>query len=105
MPAPAAAGPQYQKHMESAAKLMEEESWAAAQAELTAAYAAEPRAAPLLQIAVCQQALGRWPQAIATLEKALKEHGTTLTEAERKSAEKELGELRAQVGSVQVVIW
>jgi hypothetical protein len=90
--------------MASGRKLLEDESWAAAQAEFEAAYAAAPRAAPLIQIAACQQGAQRWPQAIATLERALRDHGGTLDEAEKKAAEQALAEMRTQVGTVQVVI-
>jgi hypothetical protein len=90
--------------MAAGKKLLEEESWAAARVELEAAYAAQPRGAPLLQIAVCEQALQRWPQAIAAVERALRDHAGSLDEAEKKAAEKDLAELRAQIGTVQVIL-
>jgi hypothetical protein len=94
----------YEEHLASGKRLVEEESWSAALVELEAAYAAEPRAAPLLQIAVCEQALQRWPRAIAAIERALRDHAATMDEAERKAAEQDLAELRAQTGSVEVTV-
>jgi hypothetical protein len=94
----------YEEHLANGKRLVEEESWSAALVELEAAYAAEPRAAPLLQIAVCEQALQHWQRAIAALERALRDHAATLDEAERKAAEQDLAELRAQMGSVEVTV-
>jgi hypothetical protein len=104
--APPSASAPYEQHMANGKKLFEEESWTAALAEFEAAYAADPRAAPLLQIAACEEALQRWPRAVAALERALRDHGATLDEPEKKAAEKDLAELRAQIqtGSVEVVI-
>jgi hypothetical protein len=97
-------GAGYEQHMASGKKLLEEESWAAARAEFEAAYAAQPKAAALLQIAACEPALQRWPKAIAAVERALRDHAGTLDEAEKKAAEKELAELRASIGTVQVIV-
>jgi hypothetical protein len=94
----------YQQHMASGAKLVEEENHAAARAEFEAAYHALPRGGALVSVAQCERALFRYPQAIAALERALKEHRATLGEDERKAAEEALAELRAQLGFVQVVL-
>ncbi len=109
-PAPARAAPPppvsavYEQHMASGKKLLDDESWLAARAEFEAAYASQPRAAPLVQIAACEQAVQRWPQAITALERALRDHAGSLDESERKAAEQALAELRAQLGTVEVVI-
>ena len=102
-PPPGATG-RYEQHMASGKKLLEDESWLAAQAEFEAAYAAQPRAAPLVQIAVCAEAVQRWAQAIAALERALRDHAATLDEVEKKAAEQALAELRAQLGTLVVSI-
>src|SRR5271154_6537757 len=85
--APARADPPaaYEQHMASGRKLLEDESFTAARAEFEAAYAAAPRAAPLLQIAACERAAQRWPQAIAAVTRALGDHAGTLDEAEKKA--------------------
>jgi hypothetical protein len=92
----------YKAHMAGGAKLVEDENFAAARAEFEAAYQAEPRARPLLDMALCDRAMFRYPQAIAALERALRDHGATLDEGERKAAEASLAELRALLGFVQV---
>ncbi len=94
----------YDVHMASGKRLAEEESWLAARAAFEAAYTSQPRAAPLVQIAACEQALQRWPQALAALERALRDHAATLDESEKKAAEQALSELRAQIGTLDVVI-
>jgi hypothetical protein len=98
----AADGESYKLHLASGAKLVEEENFAAARAEFEAAYQAEPKARPLLEVAACEKAMFRYPQAIAALERALRDHAATLDEAERKGAEGSLAELRALLGFVQV---
>jgi hypothetical protein len=104
-PPPAADGAAaYEQHMANGRKLLEDESWAAARTEFEAAYAAAPRGAPLLQIAACERAAQRWPQAIAAVTRALGDHAGTLDDAEKKAAEQSLAEMRAQIGTVQVVV-
>ncbi len=90
--------------MAAGAKLVEDESWAAAEAEFEAAFKADPRAAPLVQMAACARAMGRYPQAIAALERALRDHAATLSADEKKAAEQTLAEMRAELGAVQVTL-
>ena len=97
-------GAEHARRMASGAKLLEDESYEAARAEFQAAYAAQPKAAALTSIALCDRALFRYPQAIAALERALRDHGATMSEADRKSAEASIAELRAQIGFVQVIL-
>ncbi|MFT3773681.1 MAG: PEGA domain-containing protein [Minicystis sp.] len=94
----------YRQHMAAGAKLFDEEDHEAARAEFEAAYRAQPKASALLRAALCDKALFRYPQAIATLERALHESGAALDPGERKAAEEALAEMRAQLGSVQVVL-
>ena len=89
-------------HLASGAKLLEDESYDAALAEFEAAYQADPKARPLLQVAACQKALLLYPQAIAALERALRDHADSLGEADRKTAEAQLAELRPLLSFVQV---
>ena len=99
---PARAGETYEQHLASGLKLLEDENFAAARAEFEAAYQAGPRATPLLDVALCERAMFRYPQAIAALERALRDHASTLEESDRRSAEASLAELRAMLGFVQV---
>jgi hypothetical protein len=103
-PARAQTSGAYESHMSAGAKLVEEESWAAAEAEFEAAYKADPRAAPLVQMAACARALGRYPQAIAAIERALRDHAATMSVDEKKAAEQTLAEMRAELGAVQVTL-
>lgn len=93
-----------EQHLANGAKLFEDENYAAARAELEAAYRSRPSAAALLEIARCERALFRHPQAIAAIERALREHGAAMPEADRRAAESALAELRATLGAVQVEI-
>lgn len=94
----------YKQHMAAGAKLLEEENHAAARAEFEAAYRAEPKGAALVNVAACEKALFRYPQAIAALEQALRDHRATLDEADRKAAEASLADLKAQLGFVQIIL-
>lgn len=94
----------YRDHMAAAAKLLEDENQAAARAEFEAAYRAEARGGALVGAALCDRALFRYPQAIATLERALRDHAGTLDEGERKTAAEALADLKAQLGFVQVML-
>lgn len=100
--APVPAPETYESHLASGLKLLEDENFAAARAEFEAAYQASPRAIPLLDVALCERAMFRYPQAIAALERALRDHAATLDEGERRAAEASLAELRAMLGFVQV---
>lgn len=103
-PAPAEASDAYKQHMAAGAKLLEEENHAAARAEFEAAFQASPRGSALVAIALCDKALFRYPQAIAAIERALRDHAATMEEGERKAAEEALAEMKAQLGFVQVVL-
>jgi len=102
--APAEASDAYKQHMAAGAKLVEEENHAAARAEFEAAFQAAPRGSALVAAALCDKALFRYPQAIAAIERALRDHAATLEAGERKAAEAALAEMRAQLGFVQVVL-
>jgi hypothetical protein len=92
----------YAQHLASAARLVEEENHAAARAEFEAAYRAQPKPGALLGMALCDKALFRYPQAMATLERVLAD--PALDAAERRTAEEALAEMKALLGFVQVVL-
>lgn len=100
--APLFAQPSENPHLASGEALLDDEDFAAARAEFEAAYQAQPGARALLAITRCERALFRYPQAIAALTRALREHGASMSEAEKKAAEQQLAELTAQMGSVVV---
>lgn len=92
----------YKPHMTNGVKLFQDKNYEAAIAEFEAAYRIRPKASPLVNIALCEKALFRYPKAIARLEKALSEHGDTLTTADKKAAEDAVRELRALLAYVTV---
>ncbi len=102
-PPPAAdAEAAYQQHTAAAARLLEDENHVAAQAELEAAYRAVPRAEALVGVAQCERARFRYPQAIAAMERALRERSAPLNDTDRRLAEQSIAEMRALLGAVVV---
>jgi hypothetical protein len=106
--APGVAGAQggdpYRQHMENGVKLYADRNFAAALAEFQAAYDAKPGPNPLVNVALCDKEMFRYPQAIAALEAALAKHGTAMDAADRKAAEDAIKEMRALLGSVTVTL-
>ncbi len=94
----------YQQHLKAAAQLIEEEDFAGAEVELEAAYAAQKKPQPLLEIARCEKARYRQPQAIAALERALAEQGARMSPAERAAAQKDLSDLQASLARLEVAV-
>jgi hypothetical protein len=94
----------YAQHTASAARLLDEEDFVAAQAEFEAAYRARPKARALLDAGRCEKARFRYPQAIALIERALAARPDPLDDPSRRAAEEALAELRAQLGSVQITL-
>jgi hypothetical protein len=103
----AAAGAQgdpYKSHMENGVKLYNDKNYAAAMAEFQAAYEARPSPNPLLNVALCDKELFRYPQAIAALETALARHGEAMEPDDKKASEDAIKEMRALLGSVTVTL-
>jgi hypothetical protein len=99
------AGARYKLHMGNGVKLFQDGNFAAAIAEFDAAYAAQPKPNPLINIALCQKALFKYPKAIASLEKALgKQHEAQLGAADRKAATDAVAELSALLAFVDVKV-
>ena len=94
----------FKQHMAAGQKLVEDENWSGARAEFEAAYAALPRAQALLEVAACERAALRYPQAIAALEKALAAHAAELSVPERQRARAAIEAMRGQLGHVEVTL-
>lgn len=103
-PAAPAQSDSYKLHMENGVKLVADKNYVAAIAEFQAAYEARPNANPLLNIAICNKELYRYPQAIAALETALAKHGATMDPTDKKVAEDAIREMRALLGTVSVTV-
>lgn len=69
-PLKSTADSEYSRHMSNGVRLFREKNYEAARAEFQAAYKARPSANPLINIALCERALFRYPQAIAALKTA-----------------------------------
>jgi hypothetical protein len=94
----------YKRHMDNGVKLYTDKNYAAAIAEFQAAYEAKPNANPLVDIALCDKEMFRYPQAIAALVKALGRHGDTMDATDKKAAEDAIKEMRALLGKVTVSV-
>ena len=90
--------------MENGVKLFQDTNFAAALAEFQAAYDAKPSANPLLNVALCEKALFRYPRAIAALEKALALYGGAMDPGDKKASEDAVRAMRALLGTVTVTV-
>jgi hypothetical protein len=103
-PAAAQAPPDeaYQRHMDNGIKLYNEGLWDGAIAEFEAAYAASPRASPLINLALTYKKMRNPAKAIEVLRTALAEHEDTMPPDQREAAEREIRELEALLAWVHV---
>ena len=92
----------YKLHMDNGVKLYNDRNYPAAVVEFKAAYDARPSPNPLVNIALCEKALFRYPKAIAALETALAKHGQVMDPADRTAAADAIKEMRALLGTVIV---
>ena len=93
----------YQLHMANGVKLFKEQNWDGAVAEFEAAYAAEPKASPLINLALTYKKLANPAKAIEVLERALGEHADSIGD-QRAAAEREIREMRALLAWVTVEV-
>jgi hypothetical protein len=98
------AGDGYKSHMENGIKLFQDKNYAAAVTEFRAAYEAHPKASPLVNIALCYKAEFKYPKAIQSLEKALKEHADSMDANDKRAAEDAIKEMRGLLGYVTVKV-
>jgi hypothetical protein len=106
VPAPARAPhpERYKPHMENGVRLYADKNYRAAIAEFEAAYVAQPKANPLLNLALCYKAEFRYPKAIEVLEQALTKHLDTMDEADRTAAIDAINEMKALLAHVRVTL-
>jgi hypothetical protein len=96
---PAAQGT-YRQHMDNGVKLYQDGNYEAAIVEFEAAYRAQTKASPLVNISLCHKARFEYPKAIAALEMALARHPDTMSEADKKAAADAITEMRSLLGYV-----
>lgn len=90
----------YRQHMRVGVDLYTQKNYVAAIAEFEEAYKAKPKASPLVNVALCHKAMFAYPKAIRALEAALEKHSDTMTDDEKKAAQKEIEEMRALLSYV-----
>lgn len=95
---------EYKRHLDLGVKLFNDRNYDAAIAEFEAAYDAEAKASPLINIALSQKALFRYPAAIATLEKALAEHDDTMTDKDKAAARAAIEEMKSLLAHVRLEV-
>jgi hypothetical protein len=94
----------YQRHLDNGIKLFGDGNYRAAITEFEAAYEAQPKASPLVNIALSYKALYDYPRAIEALKKAVTEHADTLKPEHKAAAEREIRELEALLATVVVAV-
>jgi hypothetical protein len=92
------------RHFINGVHLFEDRNFASALVEFQASYELNPTAVALQNIAVCQKGLFRYADAIATLERMLREFGGQLSADDKKSAEDAIRDMNALLGSVLVKV-
>ncbi len=94
----------YERHMANGIKLFNEEDFNGAIVEFQAAYDAQPKASPLINIALAYKKLREPAKAIAALEQALEKHEDTTPDDQKQAAAREIKELRALIAYVAIDI-
>lgn len=94
----------YERHMKNGVKLFREQNWDGAIAEFEAAYRSEPKASPLINLALTYKRLNNPAKAIDVLEQALADHEDTMPPDQLAAAKKEIGEMRALLAYVTVTV-
>jgi len=92
----------YERHMANGIKLFGDEDFNGAIVEFEAAYDAQPKASPLINIALAYKKLREPAKAIEALERALRDHEDTTPDDQKEAAKREITELRALIAYVAI---
>jgi hypothetical protein len=92
----------YQRHLDNGVRLFKDQNFRAAITEFEAAYRAEPKASPLVNIALSYKALHDYPNAIEALDRAIEQHADTLKPEHLDAAKREVTQLRQLLAYVTV---
>ena len=92
----------YQVHMNNGVRLFKAGLWDGAIAEFQAAYDAEPKASPLINLALTHKKLANPVRALEVLEMALRKHRDSMPADQIEAAEREIKEMRALLAYVKV---
>lgn len=94
----------YQVHMNNGVRLFKAGLWDGAIAEFQAAYDAEPKASPLINLALTHKKLADPVKALEVLEMALAKHRDSMPADQIAAAERESKEMRALLAYVAVEV-
>jgi hypothetical protein len=92
------------RHFRTGVRLYKDGNFVGALAEFEEANRLHQTASALQNIALCQKALFRYAEAVATLERMLAKYGTSLSEDDARAARDTIVELRGLVTHVTLVI-
>lgn len=101
---PSDASREYQRHLDNGVRLYKDKDYRAAITEFEAAYRAEPKASPLINVALSHKALHDYPKAIDALDRAIRLHPDSMQPEHLDAAKREITELRQLLGFVTVRI-
>jgi hypothetical protein len=94
----------YDQHMQNGVRLFKARDLLGAITEFEAAYAAAPRASPLINQALSYRELGKYPKAVSILELALSQHRDTMSDEDAEAAKRAIADLRSLFGFVRVEV-
>jgi hypothetical protein len=92
------------RHFTNGVHLFEDRNFAGALVEFEASYQRNPTAVALQNIAVCQKGLFRYGDAIATLERMLRDFSAQLSADDKKAAEDAIRDMTALLGTIVVKV-
>ncbi len=99
-PARAEGSDEAKRHFTNGVHLFEDRNFAGALVEFEASFQQNPTAAALQNIAVCQKGLFRYAEAIATLERMLRDFAAQLSADDKRAAEDAIREMSALLGTI-----
>src|SRR3954465_6445834 len=88
------------RHFLNGVHLFEDRNFGGALVEFEASFQENPTAAALQNIAVCQKGLFRYAEAIATLQRMLKDFSQQLSAEDKRSAEDAIRDMTALLGTL-----
>jgi hypothetical protein len=94
----------YQRHMRNGVRLYRDGDFDGAIAEFEAAYRADAKASPLINLALAYKKLQDPARAVEVLEKALRLHRDSMPDDQIEAAEREIRDMKALIAYVPVVV-
>ncbi|MEM9696737.1 MAG: PEGA domain-containing protein, partial [Myxococcota bacterium] len=104
VPPAAPALSEYERHMRNGVTLFRDENWDGAIAEFEAAYRAEPKGSPLINLALTHKRLNNPAKAIEVLKTSLRKHRDTMPPDQIAAAEREIQEMTALLAYLSIEV-